>query len=132
MTFISRMTSQNRLSEHLFVNFSINFCRRNLFVSKHHLDRSEVGSALQQMSGESMAEGMRTDLFAYPGFCTIALHYVEHHNAAQFTTKAIEEDIIFEAVFDINLISECIVIMNLSQSRLGNWHYALFATFAKY
>ena len=43
----------------LAVHMSINLCRRNIGVSQHLLDRTQIRAVLQQMSGKRMPKSMR-------------------------------------------------------------------------
>ena len=125
------MTCQNLFSEHLLIDFCVDFGGGNLLVSEHHLNGSEVGSSLKQMGGKGMTEGVRADLFRNTCFGTVAFHDIEHHDAAQLASKAVEEHVILESVLDIEFITEGEAVVNLTERRFGYGHDALLASFAK-
>lgn len=106
MHLISWVTGQNFLSEHVTIDFCVDFGSGDLLMPEHHLDGSKVGSSLEKMCSKSVTEGVRTDLFVNARFGTISLDYIEDHDAAELSAKAIEEDIILEAMLDIEFVAE--------------------------
>ena len=65
------------------VYMGINLGRTDTFMSQHALNGTEIGTSLQQVGGERMAEGMGADVLGEPdGF---AQHFddVENHDAGE-------------------------------------------------
>lgn len=62
---------QHLLAEEAAVEMRVYLSRRDFLVAQHHLYRTQRGSALQQMRGETMAEGVRRDFLA--DFCTLGI-----------------------------------------------------------
>ena len=56
---------------------------RYFFMSKHTLDGSQVGSALKQMGGKGVTEGMGTYCFVYSGHCGKVLDDIKNHYPCQ-------------------------------------------------
>ena len=78
-----------------------------------------------------MSEGVRTDFFRNACLGTVALHDVEHHDAAQLAPEAVEENVVLKAMLDVELVAEGKAVAYLAESRLGYGHYALLASFAE-
>ena len=51
----------------VFIDVGIDFRGGNIAVAEHLLDRPEIGAVFQKMSGETVPQRMRMDLFIYPG-----------------------------------------------------------------
>ena len=47
------------------VDVSINFGSTDIGVSEHFLNRAQIGTVGKQVSGETVAQGMRMDIFSY-------------------------------------------------------------------
>lgn len=130
MRFVAWMIRQNLFAQHLTVDFGVDFGSRYLLMSEHHLDGSQIGSALEQMGGKRMTEGMGRDLLLDARLLTVTLDDIEHHDTRQLPAEAVEEDIILKSALDIELVAEFEVIMYLLQCTLGNRYDALLATLA--
>lgn len=80
------------------VEMYVNLGRGYRLMAKHLLDCPEIGSTLQKMGGETMAEGMRRDRFGNPGILGQLFDYKEYHDACQPIAPAVEEKDILRAV----------------------------------
>lgn len=60
---VSRVMQEYLLAQGRGVDVRIDFSGANTFVSQHHLNGAEVGTALQQFGGERVAKGVRRDGF---------------------------------------------------------------------
>lgn len=61
------------------------------FVAEHLLDGTEIGSTLEQMGGERVAEGVGRDSLAYSGSLGQSLDYLECTLTCEPTSTAIEK-----------------------------------------
>ena len=57
------MMFQDFLTQMGRVNVSVDLRRRNGFMSQHRLDGTQVGTALEQMGGKTVAQGVWTVRF---------------------------------------------------------------------
>ena len=74
------------------------------FMSKHTLDGTQVRSAFKQMSGERMAESMRTNGFFYPCHQGKFPDYIENHDPGQWeSTPYAQEKIRFRTLPDVDM-----------------------------
>lgn len=67
------------LAQTASVNVGVNLGSGYLFMPKHALYGTQVGSSLQQMCGKGVTERMGTYGLGYSGFCGKFLDYVKHH-----------------------------------------------------
>lgn len=67
------MVLNDLTSQHIPVDMGVDFSGRNRLVSQHTLDGAEVGTSFQQVGGEGMAEGVRTDILVMPAFSASSL-----------------------------------------------------------
>ena len=75
------MVFQNLLTKMAPVYMHIDFCGGNILVSQHSLNSTQVGTAFQQMGGETVAEGMRAYIFLYSSPLGIILDIDKKGNA---------------------------------------------------
>src|SRR5260221_11391495 len=52
----------------------VDLSRRDVRVAEHHLDRAEIGAALEEMARERMAEHVWRDAAPKPGLCRRLAH----------------------------------------------------------
>ena len=55
-------------------NVSVNLGRRQTLVAQQFLDDTQIGPAVEQMGGETVAEGVGRDALGQPGGYTQPLH----------------------------------------------------------
>ena len=79
--YIARMVLYDFTSQHVPVDVCINFRSGDGLVSQHTLDGPQIGSAFQQVGGEGVAEGVRTDSFGDSGGFSQFFDDVEDHDA---------------------------------------------------
>ena len=60
------------------VDMGVDFGGCDVFVAKHFLDDTKVGSVLYQMSGEGVAEGVRRDFLRHAGKKRVFSDEFEH------------------------------------------------------
>ena len=85
----------NFLAQTHTVDMCIDFSRRDTLVSKHHLYNTQVGTALEQMSGKGVTECVRTHVLLYAHALHKFLDVMEHRYARKRLLKALaDEDII--------------------------------------
>jgi len=81
------------LPEVSLVNVHVNLGCANIFMSEHRLDGPQVGSALQKLCGEAMAEGVGADVLADACLLGILFDIDEERYAAQvFAAAERDED----------------------------------------
>ena len=68
------------LTQTCTVDVGIYFGCRDTLVTEHCLYHTEVCTALEQMGGKGVAEGVRADTFLYTGHHNQLLDEMEHHN----------------------------------------------------
>lgn len=67
---VAGMVLQDFLAQMAAVQMHVDFGGADVFVAEHGLDGAEVGSALEQMGGKAVAEGVGADVFGDAGlFC---------------------------------------------------------------
>lgn len=82
------------------VDVGINLGCADAFVAKHALDGTEIGTAFQQVGGEGVAEGMRTDVLGQSDGFTQDLDDVEYHDAGNVLASLADEYIVLVAGLD--------------------------------
>ncbi len=80
---VSWVVLQNFLTEMALVDVHIDFCGADVLVPEHCLYCPEVGSALQKLCGEAMAEGVGADVLADARFLGIILDIDKQGYAAE-------------------------------------------------
>ena len=73
------------------VDVGVDFGGENALVSEHLLDGPQVGSVLDQMCGEGVAEGVGRYFLGDAGLFALAFDHQEYHLAAQFTAAPVQE-----------------------------------------
>ena len=51
----------------LLIDMRIDLCRRNIGVTQHFLNNSQIGAVPQQMRRETVPEKVRVNIFLQPG-----------------------------------------------------------------
>ena len=69
----------------------VDFCRADAGVAEHLLHGEQVGAAFEEVGGEAVAEGMRTDGFGDAVFLGQFLHDEEDHLSGETCTSAVEK-----------------------------------------
>ena len=104
---ISRKVLQNLISKKAAINVGIDFGCTDTFVSQHSLDGAQVGSALQQVGGKAVSEGVGRDYLLYARLFGVDLDVMEHCDARQvLLARRADKDIILFARFDVDGIAE--------------------------
>ena len=83
------MIGQNLFAQHLPIHLRVDLGSRDLLMSQHHLDGSQIGPALQQVGRKRVAESMGRYLLLHIGLLAITLHDVEDHDARQLLSETI-------------------------------------------
>ena len=65
------------------VDVHVDLRRADVFVSEHRLDGPQIGTALQELRGEAVAEGVRTDALLDTRLLGIRLDIDEERDAAE-------------------------------------------------
>jgi len=79
------------LLQPLLDNMGVNLSRRNIRVTEHELDGTEVRAAFKQMRGKTVPQHMRRQRYAHAGEPAIRRKYLPHTDAAQLCAAAIHE-----------------------------------------
>ena len=104
---ISRKVLQNLISKKAAINVGIDFGSTNAFVPQHGLDGAQVGSALQQVGGKAVSEGVGRDYLLYARLFGVDLDIMEHCDARQvLLARRTDKDVIFFARFDVDEFAE--------------------------
>ena len=91
------MVLNDLTSQHIPVDMGVDFSGRNRLVSQHTLDGAEVGTSFQQVGGEGMAEGVRTDIFGDAGFLCQLFNQVKNHDAGNAISPSGKKNVIFKS-----------------------------------
>ena len=73
------------------IDVGIDLCRRDVGVTQHRLDRSQVGAAFEQVRGERVAQGMRRDSLIDPRDQRIAANELPKALSGQRFSRPIDE-----------------------------------------
>ncbi len=65
--------------------------RREIRVAQHHLDGSQVGTAVEQMSGERVTDDMRAERFREPGLTAVPFQNFPEPDAAERAAPHVHE-----------------------------------------
>lgn len=104
---ISRKVLQNLIPKKAAINVGIDFGCTDAFVSQHGLNGAQVGSALQQVGGKAVPEGVGRDYLLYARLFGVDLDVMEHCDARQvLLARRTDKDVIFFARFDVDGITE--------------------------
>ena len=104
---ISRKVLQNLISKKAAINVGIDFGSTNAFVPQHGLNGAQVGSALQQVGGKAVSEGVGRDGLLDARLFGVDLDVVEYSDARQMLlARRTDKDVIFFVRFDIDGIAE--------------------------
>lgn len=78
--FTARMKFVNHLAQVIAIKMGIYFRSGDGFMTEHFLNRPQVGAAFDQMRGERMPEGVRTNRLFQPHlFCQVSDNGKNHH-----------------------------------------------------
>ena len=84
------------------VDVDVDLGRGDALVAQHLLDGTQVGTALEQVGGEAVAQGVRTDDLADAGQFAQLLDDVENHLAREHRAAAVQEqDVLAAALGDL-------------------------------
>lgn len=83
-------------------------------VTKHLLDSSKIGSIFQQVSGEGMAEGVRTHFFSDSRSFGEPSYNGKDHCAGEFVSSSIQEKRICGFGFNVLMVSN-LVLININE-----------------
>ena len=110
------MITPMNLSQILPIHMSVDLGRRDVDVTKHLLDRAQVGTPFQQVGGEGMPEGMRGDVLGdadkvSSGGEETLLHYhfadgTTPHGKAVHAKAVRTAAVVPSSRFDVILVSE--------------------------
>ena len=89
---VARVVQKHFLSQGSHIDMGVYLCGTDMFVSKHALYGSQVGSSLEQRGGKRVAEGMGTDGFVDAILLGEFFHDKENHLACEACASAVEED----------------------------------------
>ena len=92
-------------SEHIPINMCVNLGSSDTFVSQHALNGSQIGTSLQKVRREGMAEGVRTDIFSTSGCFGQNFDDMEHHYSGNVLAPLADEHEIFVSRLDVHSIS---------------------------
>ena len=127
------MVLNDLTSQHIPVDMGVDFSGRNRLVSQHTLDGAEVGTSFQQVGGEGMAEGVRTDVFGDAGLLRQFLDEMEYHDARDIFAPACQEYIVLEVLLDFPASIAVHEPVPYLLDGTGRYEYkALFAAFSFY
>ena len=79
-------------------------------MPQHFLDGPQVGATFNQVRGEGMPEGMRTDGLPDTRFFCQVFYNVKDHDPAKLLSPAIQENKIFMAPLDFNVASDLVLV----------------------
>lgn len=109
------------------VDMNIDFGSGNALVAQHLLDGSQVGAALEQVGGETVAQGVGTDDLAHS--CQFAQLFddVENHLAREHGSASVQEEDVLAASLH-NLVGTRLlqIQIDLFDGDRRNRDYALF------
>lgn len=71
---VAGMVLQDFLAQMAAVQMHVDFGGADVFVAEHGLDGAEVGSALEQMGGKAVAEGVGADVLGDAGAAGVFLY----------------------------------------------------------
>ena len=104
---ISRKVLQNLIPKKAAINVGIDFGCTDAFVSQHGLNGAQVGSALQQVGGKTVSEGVGRDGLLDARLFGVDLDIMEYSDARQvLLARRTDKDVIFFARFDVDGIAE--------------------------
>src|SRR5882757_3399772 len=84
----SRMELVVDAAHPLFEDVGIDLRRRQIRVAQHHLDRAQVGTALQEVRGKGMSQSVRAQRPCKARLLRIALQDLPETNTRQSSTAA--------------------------------------------
>lgn len=93
----SRVKLRNLILEESVVKVRVNLRCGDLGVTKHFLNRPQIGTALNQVGGKTVPERMRTDIFANPRRNHASLQHGEGHLTRHFASLTPQEQNVFVA-----------------------------------
>lgn len=93
---------QELLSELGRIEMNVNLGCGNRLVTEHLLNSAKVGSTLEEMGSETMAECMRGYILANTRCFGELLHDIEDHHSRKSATSAIKEKDIFFAGLNVD------------------------------
>ena len=121
---------------HLFlqeasIEVRVDFRGRDLGVSQHFLNRPQVGTAFDEVGGETVAEGVGTHVFPNASRDDASLQHGEGHLSRHFPSLAAQEQRVF-VPFQRNDVGAVMaqVVINAVARLLPYGHDALFVALA--
>ena len=121
---------QDFLSQMTPIDMHVNLRRRDVLVSQHRLNGSQIGSSLQQMSGKAVAESVWTDDFLDISKLGILLDVDEETDATHVATAfGGDKDIIFLAWLYLDTLSSHKPPAKFLDGFPADWNKTLLASF---
>src|SRR5215510_11902118 len=69
----------------------VDLCGREISVAEHHLDRAQVGAAIEQMRGERMPQDVRTERTRKSGLASVLLQDLPEADARERAATSVDE-----------------------------------------
>ena len=117
----------------LIGHVGVDLSRRNIAVTKHTLDRTDVGAIHEQVSGKAMPEGMRRDMFRNACQFRVLAHHALNGSWCQAETFAFCIAIFEPAIPDEQgycVVGACLQVGRKAFGRLwADEDWAVFLTF---
>ena len=82
------------------VDVDVDLGRGDALVAQHLLDGTQVGTALEQVGGEAVAQGVRTDDLADTGQLAQLLDDVENHLTREHRSTTVQEQDVLATLLD--------------------------------
>ena len=123
------MVHQHGIPEVAPVNVSIYLGGGDRLMAEHLLHGPQVSSALDQVGGERVAEGMRTDLFALFRQPLQSFYYLEYHHPGESLPTPVKEEYVLVS-YDGHHHPPGHVIVYLPQGNRSHWHQPLLVALA--
>ena len=83
----------------------IDFRGSDILVSQQGLNHPQVGTALEQGGGKTMAQGMGRDGFLDARILSRILNHDEYHVAGKMGTAPVQEDVVFLPGFYLHQVA---------------------------
>ena len=113
------------------VDMRIDFGGGDGLVPQHALDGAQVGPSFQQVGGEGVAEGVRTDALGDARFFGKLFNQVEHHDAGDAVAPTRQEEVVFKILLDSPLRVALLQPVGYLLDGAGRYgHQPLLAAFA--
>ena len=100
-------------------------------MPQHLLNGAQIGSTLEQVGGKGVAERVGADRLFDAGKLAQPLDNVEHHDACELCSTAVEKQVIFAAALYGHVAAHFVKVESyLLKGFLRNGHKALLVAFA--